>query len=67
MAADSIIGNLSSPYTPGSAYLLLHFVMGELTDDGSWCYVRGGMGGLSEYLAKLAEKKGAVLTTSAPV
>ena len=27
---DSIVGNFASPYTPGSAYVLLHHVFGEV-------------------------------------
>ena len=30
--------------------------MGELTDDGSWVCVRGGMGSISQYLGELALK-----------
>src|SRR3546814_6703397 len=28
---DSVVGNFASPYTPGSAYVLLHHVFGEVT------------------------------------
>src|SRR3546814_3614813 len=27
---DSVVGNFASPYTPGSAYVLLHHVFGEV-------------------------------------
>lgn len=55
LATDAIIGAMASPSTPGTAYVLLHHVMGE-TDGarGVWGYVRGGMGGLSQALAGAA-------------
>src|SRR5690606_34201543 len=34
---DSIVGNFASPYTPGSAYVLLHHVFGEVNGKpGVW-------------------------------
>jgi len=57
LAADSIIGALHSPYSVGSAYVLLHHVMGDLTDDGSWVCVRGGMGSVSKFLGDLCLEK----------
>jgi len=30
---------MKSPLTPGSAYVLLHHVMGELDEEGNWFYV----------------------------
>ena len=42
---DAVVGNLASPYTAGSAYLLLHHVLGELNGkSGVWGYAIGGMG-----------------------
>ena len=38
-ATDAVIGAMNSPYSPGSAYVLLHHVMGSLDSEGSWYYV----------------------------
>ena len=52
LATDAIIGAMASPSTPGTAYVLLHHVMGECNGArGVWGYVRGGMGSLSEAIA----------------
>src|SRR5437879_8818080 len=55
LATDAIIGAMASPSTPGTGYVLFHHVMGE-TDGrrGVWGYVRGGMGGLTQALARAA-------------
>jgi len=52
LATDAIIGAFLSISSPGSAYVLLHHVMGEAGGArGVWGYVQGGMGGLSTALA----------------
>jgi len=55
LATDAIIGAMASPSTPGTGYVLFHHVMGE-TDGrrGVWGHVRGGMGGLTQALARAA-------------
>ena len=53
-ATDSVIGNMISPKSKGSGCVLLHHVMGEIDDDGSWFIVKGGNGAVSEVLAKKA-------------
>lgn len=51
LATDAIIGAFASPSMPGSAYVLLHHVMGEAGGArGVWGYVQGGMGGLADAL-----------------
>ena len=43
IATDAIIGAMAAPSTPGSAYVLLHHVMGEAGGKrGIWAYIRGG-------------------------
>jgi phytoene dehydrogenase-like protein len=55
LATDAIIGAMASPSMPGTAYVLFHHVMGETNGKrGVWGYVRGGMGGLTQALAKAA-------------
>lgn len=45
LATDAVIGALVSPQQTGSAYVLLHHVMGEAAGKkGVWAYVQGGMG-----------------------
>lgn len=51
LATDGIIGAFASPSYPGTAYVLLHHVMGEAGGSrGVWGYVQGGMGGLAAAL-----------------
>ncbi len=48
LATDAIIGAFASISSPGTAYVLLHHVMGEAGGArGVWGYVQGGMGGLA--------------------
>lgn len=58
LASDGVIGAMGSPYSQGSSYILMHHVMGEIDGKNMWYYVRGGMGSISEYLAKLARERG---------
>jgi len=51
LATDAIIGAFSSISAAGTAYVLLHHVMGRATGErGVWGYVQGGMGGLADAL-----------------
>ncbi|XP_050161371.1 pyridine nucleotide-disulfide oxidoreductase domain-containing protein 2 isoform X3 [Myiozetetes cayanensis] len=60
LATDAVIGAMASPHTPGSGYVLLHHVMGELEGRrGAWGYVAGGMGALSQAIACAATARGA--------
>src|SRR5690349_1675462 len=53
LATDAIIGAFAAPSMPGTAYVLFHHVMGETNGKrGVWAYVRGGMGGLTQALAR---------------
>ena len=68
LATDAIIGAFTSISAPGSAYVLLHHVMGEAGGArGVWGYVRGGMGGLASALAKVGEQLGVEIRREAPV
>lgn len=50
---DSVVGNYASPYTPGSAYVLLHHVFGEVNGKkGAWGHAIGGMGAITQAMAK---------------
>jgi phytoene dehydrogenase-like protein len=49
---DSVVGNYASPYTPGSAYVLLHHVFGEVNGrKGVWGHAIGGMGAITQAMA----------------
>ncbi|KAK7479361.1 hypothetical protein BaRGS_00029439, partial [Batillaria attramentaria] len=68
LATDSVIGAMTSPLLPGSAYVLLHHVMGELEGvKGAWGYVQGGMGSVSEAIANCARDHGASIFCDKPV
>lgn len=64
---DGIVGNYASPYTPGSAYVLLHHVFGEVNGKkGVWGHAVGGMGAITGAMRKAcAEKNVAIETESA--
>ena len=52
MASPGIIGTALGVYSPGSAYILLHHVMGDVDGNvGAWGLARGGMGAISHALA----------------
>ena len=65
---DAIVGNYASPYTPGSAYVLLHHVFGEANGvPGQWGHARGGMGAITQAMARTCTARGVVLRTGAAV
>jgi phytoene dehydrogenase-like protein len=65
---DAIVGNYASPDTPGSAYVLLHHVMGEVNGKrGTWGHSMGGMGGISQAMARACEAAGVDISLEAPV
>ena len=57
---DAVIGSLVSPYAPGSAYVLLHHLLGELNGkSGVWGYAIGGMGAITQAMARVVIEHGA--------
>jgi phytoene dehydrogenase-like protein len=55
LVEDGVVGVFAGPYTPGTAYVLAHHAMGEVNGvKGAWGYVEGGMGALSNALARRA-------------
>lgn len=65
---DGIVGNYASPYTPGSAYVLLHHCFGEVNGKkGTWGHAIGGMGAITRAMAQAAQAHGAEIRTEAPV
>ncbi len=65
---DAVVGNFASPYTPGSAYVLLHHVFGEVNGKrGQWGHALGGMGAITQAMAAEARARGVTIFTAAPV
>ena len=65
---DGIVGNYASPYTPGSAYVLLHHCFGEVNGrKGAWGHAIGGMGAITQAMAKAATAHGADIRVGAAV
>ena len=68
LATDGVIGANGGPRSPGTAYILLHHVMGSVGGKrGLWGFVRGGMGAVSNAIAQSAVSRGAEIRTSAGV
>ncbi len=65
---DSIVGNYASPYAPGSAYVLLHHVFGEVNGaKGAWGHAIGGMGAITQAMAAACREQGVELRTDTAV
>jgi phytoene dehydrogenase-like protein len=65
---DAVVGNYASPDTPGSAYVLLHHVFGEVNGKkGAWGHSIGGMGAITEAMAKVCRAAGVEISLEAPV
>jgi phytoene dehydrogenase-like protein len=65
---DGIVGNYASPYTPGSAYVLLHHVFGEVNGKkGAWGHAIGGMGAITQAMARSAAARGVDIHVDSPV
>ena len=65
---EGIVGNMVSPYHPGTAYVLLHHAFGEINGrTAAWGHAKGGMGAITQAMARSAEAHGAQIEVSAPV
>lgn len=65
---DSVVGNYASPYAPGSAYVLLHHVFGEVNGrKGAWGHAVGGMGAITQAMAAACAAEGVDIRLDAPV
>ena len=65
---DGVVGNYASPYTPGSAYVLLHHVFGEVNGKrGAWGHAIGGMGAITQAMAKACAGVGVEIRLASPV
>ena len=68
LATDAIIGTFAPPSAPGTGYVLLHHVMGVAGGArGVWAYVEGGMGALTQAMARSCEEQGVHIRCDAEV
>lgn len=67
-AFDGVVGNYADTKTPGSAYVLMHHVIGEVNGKkGLWGHAVGGMGAITQAMAKSAIAKGVQIDLDSPV
>lgn len=65
---DAVVGNYASPDTPGSAYVLLHHVFGEVNGKkGAWGHAVGGMGAITQAMAAACREAGVEISLDSPV
>ncbi|MGA7488084.1 MAG: NAD(P)/FAD-dependent oxidoreductase [Xanthobacteraceae bacterium] len=65
---DAVVGNYASPYAPGTAYVLLHHAFGEVNGKRrAWGHAIGGMGAVTQAMARAAAGHGVEIETRAPV
>jgi phytoene dehydrogenase-like protein len=65
---DAVVGNYASPYVPGTAYVLLHHAFGEVNGKKRiWGHALGGMGAITQAMARAALSHGVEIETDAPV
>lgn len=65
---DGIVGTYQSPYAAGTAYVLLHHAFGEVNGKrGVWGHAIGGMGAITQAMAKCCISRGVEIRTDAAV
>ncbi len=65
---DAVVGNFQSPYAQGSAYVLLHHVFGEVNGErGQWGHAIGGMGSITQAMARECIARDVTIRTNAAV
>lgn len=68
VAASVTPANYASLHQPGAAMAMLHHAVGELDGKkGAWGLCKGGMGTITQAMAKSAENKGVEIRTDASV
>ncbi|MGE3909609.1 MAG: phytoene desaturase family protein, partial [Chloroflexota bacterium] len=68
LATDGVIGAAAGPRTPGTAYVLLHHMMGRAAGSrGLWGFARGGTGAVSRAIASAAQEAGTEIRTGVTV
>jgi len=65
---DGVVGTYASPYSPGTAYVLLHHVFGEVNGKkGAWGHAIGGMGAITQAMAGACRDLGVEIRTETAV
>jgi phytoene dehydrogenase-like protein len=65
---DGIVGHYASPYAAGTAYVLLHHCFGEVNGrKGAWGHAIGGMGAITQAMARSAAARGVDIRVGCPV
>src|SRR5690349_7875222 len=65
---DAIVGNYASPYAAGSAYVMLHHAFGEVNGKkGVWGHALGGMGAITQAMARALRAYGVQIDLDAAV
>jgi phytoene dehydrogenase-like protein len=65
---DGVVGNFASPEAPGTAYVLLHHLFGEAAGvPGAWGHAIGGMGSITQAMARACREAGVDILLNTPV
>ncbi|CAM3127677.1 phytoene desaturase family protein [Stackebrandtia soli] len=69
LAVSGCIGTWAGPRSAGTAYVMLHHHIGESIEGqtGAWGFAQGGMGGVTQALARSARAFGATIRTGSRV
>lgn len=67
LAYYASIGTFAGPKTPGSAYVIMHHIMGEHEGAGGWGFIKGGMGAITQALASYGRTQGVEIRTGTAV
>ena len=67
-AFDATVGHYDGVSSPGSAYVLLHHIFGEVNGKaGVWGHAVGGMGAITTAMAQACREEGVEISLEAPV
>src|SRR3954453_14044969 len=65
---DGVVGNFASPEAQGTGYVLLHHLLGEAAGvPGAWGHAIGGMGSITQAMARAAREAGVDIVLNTPV
>ena len=67
LAYYASIGTFAGPKSPGTAYVIMHHLMGEHEGAAGWGFVRGGMGAITAAIARSGARFGMQVMTETPV
>jgi phytoene dehydrogenase-like protein len=67
LAYYASIGTFAGPKSPGSAYVIMHHIMGEHQGAGGWGFIKGGMGAITQAIAASGRRFGLEVVTDAAV